>query len=281
MRQRWRGVRVRRQARGLGQVAFPIQTSRCAPQSEVRRPRRSTRQTGAWWDTGRHRRRSRRRQTEHIIASQDRVESPCRSLVFHRPADLVGLLLGLLASGLALVASAAAGRGLEDQTYDWRLRATARPADARPDIALILINESSLRALEPNFGGWPWPRLLHAGVLDFLTRAHARVVAYDVLFLERDRRTGFDAGGRQMSGAESDAELVAAVRRAGNVVLLADAVFEGMEADAASTTRTPNHRRQIFQASYFDPAPGLSRVRCACRFPTWLARPPHWATTSP
>src|SRR6185295_16789662 len=47
------------------------------------------------------------------------------------------------------------------------------------------------------------------------------------------RRTTFDAGGRQMSGADSDAEFVEAVRRAGNVVLLADAVYQGSEIESA------------------------------------------------
>lgn len=147
----------------------------------------------------------------------------------------IGVLLGLAGALIGLAVSATTlGRAMEDTTYDWRLRAVARPADARPDIALVLINESSLRALEPAFGAWPWPRLLHAGVIDFLARAQARVIAYDVLFLEQDRRTSFEAGGRQISGADSDGALVESVRRAGNVVLVSDAVFEGLEQDDSS-----------------------------------------------
>lgn len=140
-------------------------------------------------------------------------------------------MLGLLAGLLSLFFSKTSiGLGAEDLTYDWRLRATARPADARRDVVLVLINESSLRAFEPMFGAWPWPRVLHAGAVDFLARAGARVIAYDVLFLEHDRRTSFEVAGNQMSGADSDAALVDAVKRAGNVVLLADAVYEGEEA---------------------------------------------------
>src|SRR5262249_18264412 len=136
---------------------------------------------------------------------------------------------------LSLAAShSAIGRTIEDDTYDWRLRSTARPADARRDIALVLVDESSIRGLEPLFGGWPWPRWLHSGVVDFLSQGHAKVIAFDILFSDRDRRTAFDAGGRQMSGADSDAEFVAAVRRAGNVVLLADAVYEGREIDSGA-----------------------------------------------
>ena len=110
----------------------------------------------------------------------------------------------------------------------------AHPRDARKDIALVEINESSVRALEPVFGRWPWPRVVHGGVIDFLTRAHARVIAYDVLFTERDRRGASQVGDRSMTGAESDAAFAAAVKRAGNVVLLAEGTFDGLISDPAS-----------------------------------------------
>jgi adenylate cyclase len=137
----------------------------------------------------------------------------------------IGAAASLLAWGLGLVPVA---RDLEHSTYDRRLVYTAHPHEARRDIALVAINESSVRALEPLFGRWPWPRVLHGGVIDFLTHAHARVIAYDVLFTEHDRRGASQVGDRSMTGTESDAELVAAVKRAGNVVLLAEGTFEGL-----------------------------------------------------
>ena len=93
-------------------------------------------------------------------------------------------------------------------------------------MAFIEIDDQSMRALEPLLGRWPWPRFAHAGVIAFLSRAPARVIVYDVLFLERDELGRYRAGDRTITGPESDAELVAAVRRAGNVVLLADATTE-------------------------------------------------------
>jgi adenylate cyclase len=156
------------------------------------------------------------------------------------------------------------GEAVEDLTYDWRLRAIARPAAARRDIVMVMIDESSLRAFEPLFGGWPWPRMLHAGAIDFLSHAGARVIAYDVLFLEHDRRTSFDVGGRQVSGMDSDAALVDAVARAGNVVLLADAVFEGSEgATGADTGKTELSSLIRFPASRFS----RFRERPALRLP--------------
>jgi adenylate cyclase len=152
---------------------------------------------------------------------------------------LIGLALGAVAGALALLLAALpVVRELEDSTYDWRLNRTARQTDARQDIALVLINESSVRALEPLFGRWPWPRVVHSGVIDFLARAQARVVAYDVLFVDRDR-TSFQIGGRAMTGAESDAALAASVARAGNVVLLADAVYEGTVQGGAEEAGKP------------------------------------------
>ena len=168
----------------------------------------------------------------------------------------IGALLGIAGALVGLAVSATTlGHAMEDTTYDWRLRAVARPADARPDIAIVLINESSLRALEPAFGAWPWPRFLHSGVIDFLARAGARVIAYDVLFLERDRRTSFDAGGRQMSGADSDAALVESVTRAGNVVLVSDAVFDGLEQEDLSGKKMaggPFPERSAFRRPFSD-----------------------------
>src|SRR4029453_14198229 len=49
-----------------------------------------------------------------------------------------------------------------------RLARTANPSAARQDIALVEINEYSLRNLEPNAGRWPWPRAFHAQLLEYL-----------------------------------------------------------------------------------------------------------------
>lgn len=142
----------------------------------------------------------------------------------------VGLVMGAAAW---LAATGLMQFGLLDDfelaAFDRRLIATHQPADALDDIAIVEINESSLDALEPVFGRWPWPRLVHAGVIDFLSRAGARVIAYDVLFVDRDLRGAFPVGDRVVSGADSDQALVDSVGRAGNVVLAANAAFEGLE----------------------------------------------------
>ena len=151
------------------------------------------------------------------------------------------LVLGVSATVLAaLFGSTSIGRAFENQTYDARVARTAPLSDRASNIAVIEINDSSLRALEGAFGRWPWPRAVHAGVIDFLSRAGARVIGYDVLFIERDTRGDFAVGSGRMSGSQSDAALVDSVRRAGNVVLAADASSEGLaRPDAAPDTGAP------------------------------------------
>ncbi|TAK11562.1 MAG: CHASE2 domain-containing protein [Acidobacteria bacterium] len=138
-----------------------------------------------------------------------------------------------------LLSSTAALTALENSTYDWRLRLEADPAAARSDIVIVEINDSSLAALEPVFGRWPWPRAVHAAIIDFLTRAHAKVIAYDVLFLEPDSRGAFAIGGGTMTGSSSDAALAASIARAGNVVLLADATYDGLQSGADASALMP------------------------------------------
>ncbi len=126
------------------------------------------------------------------------------------------LAIGFLLSLLPFV------QRIELGTYDLRLDATARPAQPADDIVLVSIDDDSIRRLEPVVGRWPWPRVVHATLLEYLTRAPARVIVYDVLFAEADRQR-FTYGDEEWTGAESDEALVDATRKAGNVVFAAEA----------------------------------------------------------
>jgi len=147
-----------------------------------------------------------------------------------------GLLVGCTAAATVLAVDLLFTRftsglhpleAVELRTYDWRLSHTARPDTARQDIALVEIDEYSLRNLQPNAGRWPWPRAVHSMLIDYLARAPAKVIAYDVNFAEADTRRGFDFGDGTWSGAESDQALADSIKAAGNVLLLADATFDG------------------------------------------------------
>ncbi len=108
------------------------------------------------------------------------------------------------------------------------MRRNADAASASRDIVLIEITDASIRDLSPIFGHWPWPRVAYSSALDYLRRAPARVVALDLILAEPDTVSQYDLGGEKMTGAESDGALADAVKTSGNVVLLADAVNEGL-----------------------------------------------------
>jgi len=110
---------------------------------------------------------------------------------------------------------------IELKTYDLRVAATARPLAPADNPVLIWIDDNSIRRMEPLVGRWPWPRLVHAAVIDYLAAAGAKVVAYDILFIERDLRK-FMVADTEWTGEESDAALVESTRKAGNVVHAAE-----------------------------------------------------------
>jgi adenylate cyclase len=148
--------------------------------------------------------------------------------------------LGIAAAAIAsLVSTTPLARAFENQTYDARLAWSAPLSDQKSSIAMVEINDSSLKALEGTFGRWPWPRVVHSGVIDFLARAGARVIVYDVLFVERDTRGDFGVGSSRMSGSQSDGALVESVRHAGNVILGVPASSEGLINPASQDTSAP------------------------------------------
>ena len=68
--------------------------------------------------------------------------------------------------------------GIDHLLYDNYLRAHSRAASQ--DIVLVEIDNASIDAL----GRWPWPRELHAQLVNRLADAGAAAVVYDVLFTE-------------------------------------------------------------------------------------------------
>ena len=162
-----------------------------------------------------------------------------------------GLILGVAAAAFVLGANAAAPGPLgvlEFKTYDWRMQRTARPDTAFAGIALVAIDEYSLRNLQGAAGRWPWPRAVHSMLLDYLAKAPAKLIAYDVDFADPDTRRGFDFGADTWSGAESDKAFVDSVKAAGNVILLADATYEAESGES----------RGVPDAGFRFDAPGIT-----------------------
>ncbi|MBI3581814.1 MAG: adenylate/guanylate cyclase domain-containing protein [Nitrospinae bacterium] len=88
-----------------------------------------------------------------------------------------------------------------------RLERLGKPVSSK--VAVVLIDEASLRALNPIAGRWPWPRAIYSDLLEFLAMGKPRAVVFDVLFTERTNATAkMDA---------NDAQLAAATEKFGSV----------------------------------------------------------------
>ena len=150
----------------------------------------------------------------------------------------MGLAIGAAAGLVALVVShQTLFVTAESKLYDERMQWAARSGAPRADIALVEINEASLRDLEPVLGRWPWPRVTHAALIDFIAQGRPKVIAYDLLLGEPDTRLSFQYGEHVMSGDDSDGALGRAIQDAGNVILLADATYEGVTGTLAQEPR--------------------------------------------
>ena len=103
-----------------------------------------------------------------------------RFLLSDRFVGLVIALVFLLMDGTVVM------QGLERTAYDWGVRATNRPMDDR--IAIIAIDDESIA----NLGRWPWPRHLHARLINTLSRGRPKLIVNTVLFLEPQRDPGLD-----------------------------------------------------------------------------------------
>jgi adenylate cyclase len=141
-----------------------------------------------------------------------------------------GLLLGVGAAALVLLLGWTESLDtLESKSYDWRMRRIRKAApSASQDIVLVEISDSSIRNLMPLVGRWPWPRVLHSMLIDYLQRGHPRVIALDIALLEPERDSTYTVADEEWTSAKSDQTLADAVARAGNVIVLADAVNPGM-----------------------------------------------------
>lgn len=109
------------------------------------------------------------------------------------------LVLSVIA--LAVTLSAVFTR-LDFLHYDLGRYLSASPAPS--DIVIVAIDERSLSEI----GRWPWSRALHAGLVEKLHQAQAKVIGFDIIFAEPDHNQ-----------PEADIALAQAFQLAGNVVL--------------------------------------------------------------
>lgn len=89
------------------------------------------------------------------------------------------------------------------QPFDLITKIAREDSKISDDIVVILIDETTLKAMDPVVGRWPWPRWVHAEVIRFLKDAGAKAIIFDILFTER---------------SEDDKLLAEATKYAGNVI---------------------------------------------------------------
>src|SRR6266852_6780331 len=136
-------------------------------------------------------------------------------------------------------------RGLETASLDlrFRLRGTKPP---EPETVLVLVDDASLAKL----GRWPLSRRLFAKAVEQLDRAGARVIAFDLLFAERESAVSNDlrsaartaASGlsepqlrqalAQLADDDPDGDFAAALRVSGKVLLPFAFAFQGPAEEA-------------------------------------------------
>jgi len=99
---------------------------------------------------------------------------------FWKSDRFVGLVISM-AFILAWVIGSAPLAKLEGMAYDLGVRLSSREASTRKDqIAIVAIDDQSIQ----NIGRWPWPRDIHATLINKLHDAGAKAVASTVFYSE-------------------------------------------------------------------------------------------------
>ena len=94
---------------------------------------------------------------------------------------------------------------LENRLLDRFVQGQATKLAPDPDIVLVDIDEKSLAVMQPEAGRWPWPRVVHAELIEGLAAQKPRAIVFDIMFTEHDRFRPQD-----------DAAFAEAARRHGN-----------------------------------------------------------------
>jgi len=133
----------------------------------------------------------------------------------------VALAIGVLAGALVVAfhkpVSVPGGSllwRLELLSYDWRL---PRQRVVPGDIVIVAIDKES----SDNFQKWPWPRSLHAELLDRISKAGARAIGLDIVFSEVSSDAEITDWREEPEPSPDDWELKEALETSGRVVLAA------------------------------------------------------------
>jgi len=135
----------------------------------------------------------------------------------------------LVAAVLAIALASGWHSGLRNTLADMRFAWLSQPASG--DIVVIAIDAPSIEKI----GVWPWPRRLHAELLDQLERAGTRDIVFDVDF-------------STPSDPESDRLFLDALKRAGGSVVLPSFKQPGPEGTTFFNRPLPPFRAHAWSA---------------------------------
>ncbi len=153
----------------------------------------------------------------------------------------------------------------EDSVFDTIVR--WRPVEPKPsgNTVVVEIDDCSIEwTRAQGLGGWPWPRSVHADLLDALDRAGVRAVGVDVMFLDHDP-----------DDPDGDA-MLDAIAAGGNGRF----VFASSRQDPAFDAKSPLHAAQVPGAFPLTPEAHAPGPRVAVYLPFGTAMAQHSALTN-
>lgn len=133
-----------------------------------------------------------------------------------------GLLLGF---GISVLVLAAWQTGLftpwERVTWDWRAQFWAEPGPNTGKIKVVVLDQASLDWAQRFSGlGWPWPRQAYIHIIDYLSKAGAKAIIFDLLFTEASSLAGDDkALAKVMANSQKVAGALMLTSESGSAVL--------------------------------------------------------------
>jgi adenylate cyclase len=98
--------------------------------------------------------------------------------------------------------------GLDNRWLDSLVTHHAKHNKPDADIVVVDIDENSLHQLNSFAGEWPWPRSVHATLLDELNKQHPKAIVFDIFFTDPDAKR-----------AESDQTFIDSLSKIDNVFL--------------------------------------------------------------
>ncbi len=103
----------------------------------------------------------------------------------HLSKPLQGILIGLaIAASVALFFKLPFAGQFNWKVYDETTRFFANKDKLPEDVVIVMVDEPSLKQVEPHAGRWPWRRSAHAALMASLHTSGAKLIVFDIMFAE-------------------------------------------------------------------------------------------------